>query len=69
MIEKSWYFCTGHANVQFSPCDTLWQFNNFSIAQNLREINFRDSGSAKSTVLTHLDAVNLAFLHLKAEIY
>ena len=43
------------------------------LSQNLREINFWDSGSAKSAILTHLEAVNFdfyEFLHfLKAEIY
>ena len=45
----------------------------FSITQILREINFDDSGSAKSAILTHLEALNFdfnVFLHfLKAEIY
>ena len=52
---------------------TVFIYLYFSITYNLREIDFGDSGSAKSTVLTHLDAVNLASLHfshfLKAEIY
>ena len=52
---------------------TVWKFQKFSITQILREINFRDSRSAKSTILTHLEALNFdfyAFLHfLKAEIY
>ena len=49
------------------------QFQNFSIIQVLREINFEVSGSAKSAVLTRLEALKLNFyeiLHFfKAEIY
>ena len=45
----------------------------FSATQILREINFRDSRSAKPAILTHLKAPNFdfyEFLHfLKAEIY
>jgi len=52
--------------------DTVWKFQDFSITQILREINFGESGSAKSAILTHLDALNLdyyEFLHFwKAEI-
>ena len=50
-------------------------FHRFSITQTLCEINFEHSRSAKSTILTHLGALNfhfhefLQFLHfLKAEI-
>ena len=32
---------------------TVWKFHNFSIRQILREINFWDSRSAKSAILTH----------------
>ena len=43
------------------------------IRQNLREINFEDSRSAKSSILTHLEALKFdfnEFLHfLKAEFY
>ena len=63
----------GQVIVQFSICDTVWKFHNFSITQNLREIAFGDSRSAKSTNSTHLEALNLdlyTFLHfLKAESY
>ena len=52
---------------------TVWKFQKFSITQILHEINFRDSKSAKSAILTHLEALNLdfyAFLHfLNAENY
>ena len=44
-----------------------------SLDKILREINFGDSRSAKSAILTHLEALNFdfcEFLHfLKAEIY
>ena len=49
---------------------TVWNFQDFSISQILREINIGDSRSA---ILTHLEALNFefcAFLHfLKAEIH
>ena len=51
----------------------MWIFHYFSIAQILREINFGDSRSAKSAILTHLEALKFdfnEFLHfLKAEFY
>ena len=57
--EKKGYMCT------------VWKFHDFSITQILREINFGDSRSAKSAILTHLEALNFdfyEFLHfLKAE--
>ena len=57
----------------FSIVSTVWKVHDFSITQILREINFGDSTSAKSAILTHLDVLNFAFyeiLHfLKAEIY
>ena len=40
----------------------MWKFHDFSITRILREINFRDSRSAKSPILTHLEAIN--FVHL-----
>ena len=52
---------------------TVLKFHNFSITQILREINFGDSRSAKSAILTHLETLNFdlyEFLHfLKAETY
>ena len=52
---------------------TMWKFNEFSITQILREINFEDSGSVKFAILPHSEALNFDFyeyLHfLKAEIY
>ena len=51
----------------------MWKFQNFTVTQILREINFGDSKSAKSAILTHLEAPNFDFhgvLHfLKAEIH
>ena len=53
--------------------NTVWKFHDFYITQILREIKFWDSRSAKSAILTHLEALNsdfYAFLHfLKPEIY
>ena len=50
----------------------MWKFHDFSITQILREINFGDSKSAKSAILTHLEALNydfIEFLHFwEAEI-
>ena len=39
----------------------MWKFHDFSITQILREINFWDSWSAKSAILTHLEALNFNF--------
>ena len=41
----------------------MWKSHNFSITQSqiLREINFRDSTSEKSAILTHSEALNLDF--------
>ena len=53
--------------------DTVWKYHDFSITQILREINFGDSRSENSAILTHLETLNfdfLTFLQLcKAEIY
>ena len=46
--------------------NTVWKFRDFSISQILRETNFWDSRSAKSAILTHLEALNFnleEFLH------
>ena len=40
----------------------MWKFHDFSINQILREINFEDSGSAKSAVFAILGAVNFVIL-------
>ena len=40
---------------------TVWKFQDFSIIHILREINFEDSKSAKSAILTHLEALNFDF--------
>ena len=59
--------------TSFKNTITQWKFHDFSLTQILREINFRNSISAKSAFLTHLVALNFdlnEFLHfLKAEIY
>ena len=51
---------------------TVWKFQDFSVTQILREINFWDSKNAKLAILTHLEALNFdfqEFLHfLKIEI-
>ena len=51
----------------------MWKFQDFSVTQILREINFWDSKNAKLAILTHLEALNFdfqEFLHfLKAVIY
>ena len=51
----------------------MWKFQDFSITEILREINFEDSWSAKSAILTQLEALNFDFydfLHfLKAKIF
>ena len=53
--------------------NTVWKLHDFSITQILREINFEDSRSAKSAILTDLEALNFDFheiLHFfRAEIY
>ena len=44
----------------------MWKFRDFSITYILREINFGDSRSAKSAILTHLEALDFdltEFLH------
>jgi len=38
----------------------VWKFHDFCIIQILHEINFGDSRSAKSTILSHLEALNFA---------
>ena len=58
--------------VHILSAPTVCKFHDFCITQILREINFKDFWSAKSAILTHLEALNLdyyEFLHfLKAEI-
>ena len=39
----------------------MWKFQDFSINQILREINFEDSWNAKTAILTHLEAQNFDF--------
>ena len=40
---------------------TVWTFKDFSFTQILREINFEESRSAKSAILTHFEALNFDF--------
>ena len=51
----------------------MWTLQDFSVIQILRDISFGELRSAKSAILTRLEALNFAFyefLHfLKAEIY
>ena len=47
--------------MKSSLCSKVWKFHNFSITQILREINIWDSRSAKYTILTHLEALNVYF--------
>ena len=53
--------------------DKVWKFHYFSFIQILREINFGDSRSTESAIVTYFEALNIVFyecLHfLKAEIY
>ena len=52
---------------------TVWKFHDFSTTQILREINFWNFRSAKSAILTNLEALKFDFYEffhlLKAEIY
>ena len=47
--------------MHFTLESTVRKFHDFCIIQNLREINFEDSWSAKSAILTHLEALNFDF--------
>ena len=51
----------------------MWKFHEFSITQDLREINYGDSIGAKAAILTDLEALSFnfyEFLHfLNAEIH
>ena len=46
---------------QHSYQTTVWKIHDFSIIRIVREINFEDSKSAKSVILTHLEAMNFDF--------
>ena len=45
---------------------TVWKFQDFCITQILHEINFGDSKSAKSVILTHFEALNFNFWRISA---
>ena len=50
----------------FGVNSTKWKFHDFAITQILREIKFEDYKSAKSAIVTHLEAMNFdlyEFLH------
>ena len=59
-------------SLKFHKHCMVCKFQDLSITQILREINFVDYRSAKSAILTYLEALNFdfyVFLHfLKAEI-
>ena len=52
---------------------TMWKFQDFSVTQILREINFRECKSAKFAISTNLESLNFDFYEflqlLKAKIY
>ena len=53
-----------------SKYSTVWKFHEFSITQNLSKINFWNSRSAKSAILSHLEAwilreINLGILKVQ----
>ena len=41
---------------------TVWKFQDFSVIQILREINFGGSGSSKTAVFANLGALDFAHL-------
>ena len=45
----------GQNGSEYFERRTVWKFHDFSITQILREINFGDSRSAKSAILTYLE--------------
>ena len=62
-IHKHSHFCIESAKkflgreFQLHKVHTVWKFQNFSITQILREINFGNSRSATSAILTYLEAL------------
>ena len=47
----------------------VWKFGEFSITEILREINFGNSRSAKSTILSHSETLNFEFLQAENHNY
>ena len=45
----------------FQSFISQWKFQDFSVIHILRETNFEGSRSAKSTISTHLKALNFDF--------
>ena len=76
--KKSWNIHTV-STAQFGSkkfttlWNRVWKFHDFFITQILREIKFWNSTSAKSAILTHLEALNFDFydflLFLEVEMY
>ena len=63
LIQQIGFNVTVWRNCQFQCCQlTESKSHNFSVTQILREINFEDSLSAKSAILTHLEAINFCTL-------
>ena len=48
-------------SVRWRGIPTVWKFQNFSIIQIFREINFRDSRGPKTAIFRHLEAFNFDF--------
>ena len=55
------YFCHFHFHKKICFLCTVRKFHGFSITQILREINFGDSRSANSAILSHLETLNFDF--------
>ena len=55
--------CALTVSENFRQCG---KFHDFSITQILHEINFGDSKSAKSVILTHFEALNFNFWRISA---
>ena len=56
-----WILHASDSIFRHSKVHTVWKFHDFSLTQILREINFEDSTSAKSAILTHLETLNFDF--------
>ena len=59
-IKRENHACTvlSKLDEKFIICFTVWEFHDFHIIQILREINFGESRSAKSAILTRLEVLN-----------
>ena len=64
-ITQSVISTPGHLDVKIRiGKHTVWKFQNFSITQILREINYGDSRGVKSAFLTHSETLNFDFHEL-----